>query len=183
MAKQVLYRRGTTAEHALFTGANGEVTVDTVKHVVIVHDGVTAGGIPQANAALVNSQIATLTANAANQATAITVLQANAGVQANTLATLTANAATQQASINAFILASNATALFANIAATNANVAAANVQIGLLYGNATVQSEAIAVLQSNVSFTMANYQHWSSNVSTISAALNQLAARLRAAGY
>jgi hypothetical protein len=150
MAKQVIYRRGTTAEHALFTGANGEVTVDTVKHVVIVHDGVTAGGIPQANAALVNSQIATLTANAANQATAITVLQANAGVQANTLATLTANAATQQASINAFILASNATALFANIASINANVAAANVQIGLLVGNATVQSEDIAEIKNGV---------------------------------
>ena len=35
----------------------------------------------------------------------------------------------------------------------------------------------------NVAFTMANSQHWTSNVTTISAALNQLAARLKAAGF
>ena len=39
-------RRGTTAEHSSFTGLSGELTVDTSKDVVIVHDGSTAGGIP-----------------------------------------------------------------------------------------------------------------------------------------
>lgn len=39
-------RRGTTAQHASFTGLLGEVTVDTDKEVVVVHDGVTAGGFP-----------------------------------------------------------------------------------------------------------------------------------------
>jgi hypothetical protein len=48
MSKQVKLRRGTTAQHAAFTGALGEVTVDTDKDVTIVHDGVTAGGIPSA---------------------------------------------------------------------------------------------------------------------------------------
>ena len=156
MAKQVLYRRGTTAEHALFTGANGEVTVDTVKHVVIVHDGVTAGGIPQANAALVNSQITVLTANAANQATAITVLQANAGVQANAIVALQSNAAAQQANITAFTLASNSTTIFANIAGVRANVEAANVQIGLLFGNATIQNEAIMLANASITALRAN---------------------------
>lgn len=41
-------RRGTTAEHASFTGLVGEITVDTTKDTVVVHDGVTAGGIPLA---------------------------------------------------------------------------------------------------------------------------------------
>jgi hypothetical protein len=41
---QVKLRRGTTAQHAGFTGAEGEVTVDTDKDTVIVHDGSTAGG-------------------------------------------------------------------------------------------------------------------------------------------
>jgi len=41
---QVKLRRGTTAQHAGFTGAEGEVTVDTDKETVIVHDGSTAGG-------------------------------------------------------------------------------------------------------------------------------------------
>jgi hypothetical protein len=39
-------RRGTTAQHASFTGLLGEVTVDTDKDVVVVHDGATAGGFP-----------------------------------------------------------------------------------------------------------------------------------------
>ena len=46
MARQVQLRRGTTAEHSTFTGAVGEVTVDTDKDVVVVHDGSTAGGVP-----------------------------------------------------------------------------------------------------------------------------------------
>ena len=48
MSTQVQLRRGTTAEHATFTGAVGEVTVDTTKDTVVVHDGSTAGGIPLA---------------------------------------------------------------------------------------------------------------------------------------
>ena len=41
-------RRGTTAEHSTFTGLAGEITVDTTKKTIVVHDGSTAGGIPLA---------------------------------------------------------------------------------------------------------------------------------------
>lgn len=44
MAKQLQLRRGTTAANDLFTGANGEVTVDTTKHSLRVHDGSAQGG-------------------------------------------------------------------------------------------------------------------------------------------
>jgi len=44
MATQLQLRRGTTTENAAFTGAVGEVTVDTDKHTLLVHDGSTAGG-------------------------------------------------------------------------------------------------------------------------------------------
>jgi hypothetical protein len=44
MTKQVKSRRGTAAEHAAFTGAVAELTVDTTNNRVRVHDGVTAGG-------------------------------------------------------------------------------------------------------------------------------------------
>lgn len=37
-------RRGTTTEHNTFTGAEGEVTVDTTKDTLVVHDGSTVGG-------------------------------------------------------------------------------------------------------------------------------------------
>jgi hypothetical protein len=52
---QVQRRRGTTAEHAAFTGALGELTVDTTKKTVVVHDGSTAGGFPLAREANVFS--------------------------------------------------------------------------------------------------------------------------------
>ena len=46
MATQVQFRRGTTGEHSAFTGAVGEVTVDTQKKTVCIHDATTAGGFP-----------------------------------------------------------------------------------------------------------------------------------------
>ena len=48
MAKQIQLRRGTTVETNDFIGALGEVTVDTDKDVLVVHDGVTGGGFPNA---------------------------------------------------------------------------------------------------------------------------------------
>jgi hypothetical protein len=46
MPKQVRLRRGTTAQHAAFVGADGEITFDTTKKVIVLHDGVTPGGKP-----------------------------------------------------------------------------------------------------------------------------------------
>lgn len=57
--QQVQWRRGTTAETSTFVGAVGEVTVDTSKKVVVVHDGVTPGGKPAA-AAGANTDITSL---------------------------------------------------------------------------------------------------------------------------
>ena len=57
MAKRVQLRRGTTAQINAFTGAVGEVSVDTDKDVLVVHDGVTAGGFPVAARANINGTI------------------------------------------------------------------------------------------------------------------------------
>ena len=46
MATQVQFRRGTTAEHSGFVGAEGEVTVDTSLKTVVIHDALTNGGFP-----------------------------------------------------------------------------------------------------------------------------------------
>ena len=48
MSTQVQRRKGTTVQHSTFTGASAELTVDTTKNTVVVHDGATAGGIPLA---------------------------------------------------------------------------------------------------------------------------------------
>jgi hypothetical protein len=46
MADQLQLRGGTTAETATFTGALREVTVDTDKDTLVVHDNALAGGYP-----------------------------------------------------------------------------------------------------------------------------------------
>ena len=44
MPIQVKFRRGTATQHNSFTGANGEITVDTTNKTLRVHDGATVGG-------------------------------------------------------------------------------------------------------------------------------------------
>lgn len=45
MPTQLQLRRGTTVQHSSFTGAVGEVTVNTTKKTAVIHDGSTAGGL------------------------------------------------------------------------------------------------------------------------------------------
>ena len=56
MATQVQFRRGTTAEHSGFVGAEGEVTVDTSLKTVVIHDALTNGGFPVLRQDGTNSQ-------------------------------------------------------------------------------------------------------------------------------
>jgi len=49
MATRIQLRRGNTSDHSTFTGAEGEVTVDTDKNTIVVHDGSQAGGYPLVN--------------------------------------------------------------------------------------------------------------------------------------
>lgn len=48
MARQIQIRRGTTLENDNFTGAIGEITMDTDAKTLRVHDGETVGGVPLA---------------------------------------------------------------------------------------------------------------------------------------
>lgn len=48
MADQLQLRGGSEADHQNFTGAAKEITVDTTKHTLRVHDGTTEGGHPLA---------------------------------------------------------------------------------------------------------------------------------------
>lgn len=60
MSIELRHRRGTSAEHATFTGALGEITVDTTDNRAVVHDGLTAGGFPLA----LEGEVGTATTNA-----------------------------------------------------------------------------------------------------------------------
>lgn len=63
MAKQLRLRRGTTAEHSSFTGVVGEVTYDTDKKTLVVHDGTTTGGIEIANSTSLSAVETNINAN------------------------------------------------------------------------------------------------------------------------
>jgi len=57
MPVEVQFRRGNTSQHSSFTGANGEITVDTDKKTIVVHDGNTAGGFPLAREGQLTSNV------------------------------------------------------------------------------------------------------------------------------
>ena len=98
MSTQVQFRRGTTAQTATFTGASAELTVDTTKNTIVVHDGSTAGGFALARESALSS-------NATFAQAAFT--QANAAfLQANT-PSYTANSAASYAN-SAFVAANSA---------------------------------------------------------------------------
>jgi hypothetical protein len=69
MPTQVQFRRGTTTQNNSFTGAVGEVTVDTQLKVLRVHDGSAAGGQPMvgltATQTLTNKTLTSPTINSA----------------------------------------------------------------------------------------------------------------------
>ncbi len=60
MAKLLKLRRGSTSQHSSFTGAEGEVTIDTTKDTAVVHDGAQAGGRPLAREDMSNVSSASI---------------------------------------------------------------------------------------------------------------------------
>jgi hypothetical protein len=97
MPTQVQFRRGTTTQNNNFTGAAGEVSVDTEVKTIRVHDGSTAGGSALAKADLSNtaaitgSSTTTLTNktfNLSSNTLSGTIAQFNTALSDATFATL-----------------------------------------------------------------------------------------------
>lgn len=57
MTRQVKRRRGSTADHSTFTGAEAEFTYDSDLKTIRVHDGVQVGGFPLGRADAVGSDL------------------------------------------------------------------------------------------------------------------------------
>ena len=66
MTTQVQFRRGTTSQHGSFTGAVGEVTVDTDLDTLRVHDGSVAGGVRIAKFADIAAQTIDISDSSSN---------------------------------------------------------------------------------------------------------------------
>lgn len=84
MATQVQYRRGTTAQNDAFTGALGEMTIDTTAGTMRVHNGVTAGGSNIATVSYVSAQLSSLDATKIYYGNSnVQVVSSNGNVQFN----------------------------------------------------------------------------------------------------
>jgi len=133
----IQWRRGTTAQTATFTGALAEVTVDTDKNSLVVHDGTTVGGYSLAKSSEV--QDAYTKANAAFD---------YANTASGGLSSLNvANAAFLKA--NSAYESQNVTGTYANAAFAQANSAINPATSGALYANG-------AFAQANAAFNYAN---------------------------
>ena len=76
MAKLLKLRRGTTTQHGSFTGAEGEVTIDTTKDTAVVHDGSQAGGRPLAREDMTNVSSASIAGRLSNDSIAVSKIAA-----------------------------------------------------------------------------------------------------------
>ena len=87
MPTQVQFRRGTTTQNNSFTGASGELSIDTTLNVLRVHDGTTVGG----HALVSGSSTVTLTNktfNLSNNTLSGTIAQFNTALSDADFATL-----------------------------------------------------------------------------------------------
>ena len=98
MAKPLRPKRGTTAKNDAFVGLASEITIDTEKHSIRVHDGVTAGG----HALATDADLATVRATA-NEA------KTNADIAQTTADTAKTSAEAAQASADACLPLSGGT--------------------------------------------------------------------------
>ena len=91
MADQLQLRGGSTVQHASFTGALREVTVDTDKKTVVVHDGATTGGNPLLRQDLSNLPAGTIDNADINASAAIALTKLGTGALPTTITVASAN--------------------------------------------------------------------------------------------
>ena len=147
MSTRVQWRRGTTAQTAVFTGAVGEITVDTDKNVVVVHDGVTTGGYP--------APTISLTQGAFNEANLAADLAQSAYNAANAAGSSSYSTAAFAHANGAFDEANSAYSL-AQGAYNSANNVAPQIQPSYDHANAAYNQANVGTALAQSAFNEAN---------------------------
>jgi hypothetical protein len=150
MSTQIQFRRGSSSQSDSFTGALGEITVDTTNRTLRVHDGIALGGVSlakQINVDVAFTQ-ANLAFNSSNNEAGVNATQ-NTNIQ-NTLNTASAafdkaNAAVQQAFVT---IIANGTSLVAD---SNTDTLTFNSANGIsIFTNASTDTLTINLAPSGV---------------------------------
>ena len=152
MATQIQLRRGNTAQTSIFTGAIAEVTVDTDKKTLVIHDGSTAGGIPLSKEST-TSTIFNHANGAFDKANSANVLAQAGYNQANT-ATTSAQAAFDKANQTAQLafttVSANGTSLVADANNDTLTITSAVANGVFVSGNASTDALDIGLIDSGV---------------------------------
>jgi chorismate mutase len=159
MSIQVKFRRGTATQHLSFTGANGEITVDTTNHTLRVHDGVTVGGF----------RIAKFSEAGGNTSSYLQVSNANAKFATKAYAAANSYVKSVLANTNSYIASKVSTSTFNSaLANTNAYIAGK-----VDYADLTAAYSAINSKVSTATFNsaLANTNAYIAAVSTAGGAL------------
>jgi len=141
MAKLLKLRRGTTTQHGSFTGAEGEVTVDTDKDSLVVHNGSTAGGFPIARSPATAGTVGTsevVQVDANKDASGFRNITATGELDAATLDI--SGDADIDGTLEADAITVNGTALntvIAGVTVTNATTAATGTEVTVSANNST----------------------------------------------
>jgi hypothetical protein len=139
VSTQIQYRRGTGVQNDAFTGALGEVTVDTTNKTLRVHDGTTIGGSNVATVAYVSAQLSSLSANKINQnASNVTVTASfvNVAVNGTNVATFSSQSLSTTGFLNVSGNVLGSTASFGAINSTGFINTTGNVSAAILNSGA-----------------------------------------------
>ncbi len=152
MATQLQLRRGNTTQTNAFTGAIAEVTVDTDKKTLVIHDGSTAGGTPLAKEGVLSTAY-THANGAFDKANSANVLAQAAYNQANT-ATTSAQAAFDKANQTAQLafttVSANGTSLVADANNDTLTITSAVANGVFVTGNSSTDALDIGLIDSGV---------------------------------
>jgi hypothetical protein len=152
MATQIQLRRGNTTQTNAFTGAIAEVTVDTDKKTLVIHDGSTAGGIPLSKEST-TSTIFNHANGAFDKANSANVLAQAGYNQANT-ATTSAQAAFDKANQTAQLafttVSANGTSLVADANNDTLTITSAVANGVFVSGNSSTDALDIGLIDSGV---------------------------------
>ena len=149
MAKLLKLRRGTTTQHGSFTGAEGEVTIDTTKDTAVVHDGSQAGGRPLAREDLNNVSSSTIAGRLSNDSIAVSKIAAG---------TLPSDVKIQDANVSGNLTIESADIVDGTIvnADVNASAAIAGTKISTDFGSKNITTSGNISTTGNMSITNIN---------------------------
>lgn len=129
MPTQVQFRRGTSAQNNSFTGAAGELSIDSDNNTIRVHDGSTSGGHAVAKRDLSNiSNVGVVTATSAIIGSGVTITSGGLNITGVVTATSFRGDGSQLTGIDATVIQTGTTKVQTNAARIDSVISGSTVQ-------------------------------------------------------